>query len=142
MNISAKVDDTATRRALHSVAAHARADAADAVRGAVDRSLPAIRTRVPKQSGEYAASIDAGGTGRGAYVKARRPYATVLERGRAPMVIRAIGAAMTTPGGPRRSVDSPRYPARRVLRKAVFAQSTQIADDVERDVLRRVAARL
>ena len=142
MKLSARVDDAAARRALQSVATHARSDATDAVRDAVDRALPAIRGRVPHQSGAYADSLDAGGTGRGAYVRARRPYATVLERGRAPMVIRAIGPAMATPAGPRTSVRSPRYPARRVLRSAVFAQSSQIADDVERDMLRRVAARL
>lgn len=142
MNLSARVDDAAVRRGLTNVARSARADAADAVRVAVEQAIPAIRSKVPRASGEYAESIDAGGTGRGAYVKARTAYASVLERGRPPMVIRAHGAAMATPAGPRKLVHSPRYPTRRVLRTAVHGHASAIADRVESDLMRRVAARI
>lgn len=142
MNVSTRIDDAAVRRGLQNSAAAAPRDAADAVLAAVERTIPAVQSKVPRRTSEYAASIDAGGTGRGAYVKAATPYARVLERGRPPMTIRAVGAAMTTPAGPRTTVHSPRYPARNVLRSAVRAQAAHIADLVETDLTRRVAARI
>ena len=136
MNIGVKVDDAAVRGALLRASKAARDDAAKATRDAVDEVLvPRARMNVPRKSGRYAASIKAVSRGRAGIVQARAPYATVLEEGRAPMRITVrTKKALTTPGGPRRSVQSPRYPRRRVLREAVLPGVPQAARLIERYV--------
>lgn len=137
-----RVDDAAVLSALRTAGREAKADARKATRLAVQREVPGIAGSVPHNSGRYAASIRGGATARSAYVIARTPYATVLDKGRSPMTIHAHGGAMSTPYGPRRVVHSPRYPARWTLRKAVFHRADRIAQAVKLGVESALARRL
>lgn len=132
-SITASIRDEALRAALKAADKASKKDARLATKRAVDEVMtPRVRASVPSRSGAYKASIRSGATARSAYVQARTPYAKVLERGRPAMRITVKNAkALSTPAGPRRSVQSPRYPARNTMRKAATPHVAETARRVE-----------
>lgn len=137
LSVNVAVKDEALRRALREVTRDARRDATAATKRAVREVMaPAAKARVPSKSGRYRASIRAGATARSAYVQARTAYARVLERGRSPMRITVKRAgALSTPAGPRHHVNSPRYPERRTLERAVLPSVGETSRRIEQYVI-------
>lgn len=144
LSLKAVVKADLVRAGLRRADKNTKRDALRAMRRATDEVLvPAVKGAVPSRSGRYAASIRPGATQRGVYVRAKTPYARVLETGRKPMVIRAqSAAALSTPFGPRRSVQSPRYPKRQVLGKAVAPHIARTADRVESYLIQSIKSYL
>lgn len=143
LRLNAVVKADLVRAALRRADKNSRRDAVKAMRQATNEVLvPRVKSSVPHASGRYASTIRAGATQRAVYVQARTPYAKVLELGRKPMTIRATGAALSTPYGPRRSVRSPRYPARHTLQRAVLPHVAATADRVETYLIQAIKAYL